>query len=197
MTRSHEGIGLGLSIVRSLVELHGGRIRAASDGPGRGAKFTVELPVLESSLAVMGSSTKATAAVPPTGGVELPKLNGIRVLVIDDQSFARDLLTAIFRRADAEVHSANSVREALEEFHAMSPDVVICDLAMPDEDGFAFVRAIRALPAAQTIPVIAVTAFGRPEDRRRALASGFDEYLKKPVEPFELAATVLRLAKRH
>ncbi len=196
MTRSHEGIGLGLSIVRSLVELHGGRIRAASDGAGHGAKFTVELPVLESSLAVKGSSTKTTTSVvPPSGGAELPKLNGVRVLVIDDQSFARDLLTAIFRRADAEVHAANSVREALEEFHAMAPDVVVCDLAMPDEDGFAFVRAIRALPAAQKIPVIAVTAFGRPEDRRRALASGFDEYLKKPVEPFELTATVLRLSK--
>ena len=197
MTRSHEGIGLGLSIVRSLVELHGGRIRAASGGSRTGATFTVELPVMESALAVKGGSLRTvTSAVPASGGAELPKLHGLRILVIDDQSFARDLLTAIFRRADAEVHAASSVREALEEFHAMSPDVVICDLAMPDEDGYAFVRAIRALPSAQHIPVIAVTAFGRPEDRRHALASGFDEYLKKPVEPFELTATVLRLSNR-
>lgn len=195
MTRSHGGIGLGLSIVRSLVELHGGRIRVASEGAGRGATFTVELPVIESAPAVKGDAQKANTPIARKPGVELPKLHGVRVLVIDDQEFTRDLVAAIFRRANAEAHVASSVREGLEQFRAMAPHVVICDLAMPEEDGFAFVRAVRALPApSNATPVIALTAFGRPEDRQHALAAGFDAYLKKPVDPEELASTVLRLS---
>ena len=192
-TRSHEGIGLGLSIVRSLVELHGGTIRAASEGVGRGAAFTVELPVIESA-AVADHIAKGPAQVAPAPGKELPVLLGLRVLVIDDQEFTRNLITAIFSRAEAEVHEASSVREGLETFEATSPDVVICDLAMPEEDGFAFLRAVRALPgSSNATPLIALTAFGRPEDRQHALAAGFDAYLKKPVDPEELASTVLRL----
>lgn len=195
-TRSHEGIGLGLSIVRSLVELHGGTIRAASDGLGRGATFTVELPVIESAADV-GHTAKGSAPVASAPGKKLPALRGVRVLVIDDQEYTRDLVTAIFRRADAGVHAASSVREGLEMFEATSPDVVICDLAMPGEDGFAFLRAVRALPASSNAtPVIALTAFGRPEDRHYALAAGFDAYLKKPVDPEELASTVLRLCAK-
>jgi PAS domain S-box-containing protein len=197
MTRSHEGIGLGLSIVRALVELHGGRIRAASEGVGRGATFTIELPVMESSLAVKGgTATSSTSVAPPAEGAGLPALDGVRVLVVDDQPFARDLVTAIFRRAKAEVRSASSVRDGLEQFHMLEPDVVVCDLAMPEEDGFVFIRTVRALESdARATPVIALTAFGRPEDRARALAAGFTAYLKKPVEPVELAMTVRMLAK--
>lgn len=194
ITRSHEGIGLGLSIVRSLVELHGGRIRAASEGSGRGATFTVDLPVMESALAVKGGATKADS-IAPRLEADLPKLNGVRVLVIDDQQLARDLLVAIFRRANADVYAASSVREGLEQVKVMTPDVVVCDLAMPDEDGFSFLRAVRALPASsKATPIVALTAFGRPEDRQQALAAGFDVYMKKPVDPEELASTVLRLS---
>ena len=198
ITRSHEGIGLGLSIVRSLVELHGGRIRVASEGAGRGATFTVELPFLESRSDVVGQAKKAQpsvpAASPSPSAPELPSLRGIRVLVIDDQEITRELISAIFRRAGAEVHVADSVREGLNEFAAMTPDVVVCDLAMPGEDGYAFVRAVRASrTAVKMTPVIALTAFGRPEDRQQALAAGFDAYLKKPVDPEELASTVLRV----
>ena len=198
MTRSHEGIGLGLSIVRSLVELHGGRIRAASEGAGRGATFTVELPVMESAPGDVVRPPKTDTAAPPVvEGAELPALHGVRVLLIDDQAFTRDLLAAIFRRAHADVHAASSVREGLKEFEATSPDVVVCDLAMPEEDGFAFLRAVRALrPSSNGTPIIALTAFGRPEDRLHALASGFDAYLKKPVDPEELASIVLRLSAR-
>ncbi|HEU4887736.1 MAG TPA: ATP-binding protein [Thermoanaerobaculia bacterium] len=198
MTRSHEGIGLGLSIVRSLVELHGGRVRVASDGVGLGASFTVEVPIIESEPAVKTSSRKTAAGMAARPeSQELPQLDGVRVLVIDDQAMARDLVTAIFRRAHAEVRAASSVREGLEQFQESTPDVVVCDLAMPNEDGFAFVRAVRALPAStKTIPIIALTAFGRPEDRQHALAAGFDAYLKKPVDPEELANTVLRLSVR-
>jgi len=194
MTRAHEGIGLGLSIVRSLVELHGGRIRAASEGPGRGATFTVELPVLEE--APSSRHLRPSANAPRSSGgpePDLPNLRDVSVLVIDDQEFTRDLVRAILRRANATVESARSVREGLACFHEMSPDVVVCDLAMPEEDGFAFIRALRALPS--LTPVIALTAFGRPEDRQNALAAGFDAYLKKPIEPRDLAATVLQLAK--
>ena len=195
MTRSHEGIGLGLSIVRSLVELHGGRIRAASDGAGRGATFTVELPFIESAPDGAGALKGNTPAVAPTPGTELPRLSGIRILVIDDQEFTRDVVSAISRRAGADVHTASSVREGLKQFEVTLPDVVICDVAMPEEDGFAFVRAVRALPTSSKVtPVIALTAFGRPEDRQYALAAGFDAYLKKPVDPEELASTVLRLS---
>ncbi len=193
MTRSHEGLGLGLSIVRSLVELHGGRIRAASDGAGRGATFTVEFPVMESTPAVKRIAPRAEAPFTSASPAKLPKLSGIHILVIDDQALTRDLVTAVFRRAKADVCVASSVREGLERFRSAKPDVVVCDLAMPEEDGYAFVRAIRALPApANTTPVIALTAFGRPEERRYALAAGFDEYLKKPIDPLDLASTVLR-----
>ncbi len=195
MTRSHEGIGLGLSIARSLVELHGGRIRAASEGSGKGAMFTVELPVADSSMAVDGGRPRSnTAVAPPETIPQLPALDGMSVLVIDDQALARDLVAAILRRAHADVRAVSSVRDGLREFGASPPDVVVCDLAMPEEDGFAFLRAVRAFPAStKATPIIALTAFGRPEDRQHALAAGFDEYLKKPVDPANLASTVLRL----
>jgi PAS domain S-box-containing protein len=195
MTRSHEGIGLGLSIVRSLVELHGGRIRAASDGMGKGAAFTVELPVLEAPARTRAGESQPPRVAMPSNAGGSHVLHGVRVLVIDDQDFTRDVVAAVFRHADAEVAAASSVREGVVEFNTMSPHVVVCDLAMPEEDGYAFLRTIRALPPpASTIPIIALTAFGRPEDRQHALAAGFDEYLKKPIDPAELTSAVLRFS---
>jgi len=194
-TRSHEGIGLGLSIVRSLVELHGGRIRAASEGMGKGATFTVELPVLEPV-----SSRSGTPAQQPRAETPLPEpgqavLRGVKILVIDDQAFTRDFVAAVFRRAEAEVVAAASVRQALAQFNDGAPDVVVCDLAMPEEDGYVFLRTVRALPPpASATPIVALTAFGRPEHRQHALAAGFDEYLKKPIDPAELTSAVLRFA---
>jgi PAS domain S-box-containing protein len=194
-TRSHEGIGLGLSIVRSLVELHGGRIRAASEGVGRGAAFTVDLPVHEATLETVTREASHPVSVAAASGMRLPVLRGLRVLVIDDQQFTREVVTAIFRGAGAKVSAASSVREGLEQFHTMIPDVVVCDVAMPEEDGFVFVRAVRALATeSKRTPVVALTAFGRPEDRQEAMDAGFDAFLNKPVDPVNLAATVLRLA---
>jgi PAS domain S-box-containing protein len=192
-TRAHEGIGLGLSIARSLVELHGGTIRAASEGADRGATFTVEFPILEASTAEEDSA----ASSPTTHASEFRSLlRGVRVLVIDDQEFTRDLLVAIFRRTSAEVFEAASVIDGLERFQSEPPDVVVCDLAMPGQDGFAFVEAVRGLPApANATPVVALTAFGRAEDREQTLAAGFSAYLRKPLDPEELATTVLRLAR--
>ena len=115
------------------------------------------------------------------------------VLVIDDHELSRDLVVGILRLTNAGVQATGSVREGLEHFQRMRPDVVICDLAMPEEDGFAFVRAVRALPSLNATPIIALTAFARPEDRQSALDAGFDAYMKKPVDPEELAQTVLSL----
>jgi CheY-like chemotaxis protein len=162
---------------------------------GRGATFTVELPVTEERPGIAPIECRSPVAVAPLPDGELPMLHGMTVLVIDDQEFTRDLLATIFRRTQAFVHTASSVGEGLEQFRVTSPDAVVCDIAMPEQDGYEFVRAVRALPGtARDTPIIALTAFGRPEDRLHALASGFNAYLKKPVDPQELASTVLRLA---
>lgn len=180
-TRAHTGIGLGLAIVRHLVELHGGRITAQSDGAGRGSMFTVELPAMRTR-----ESRPARAAEG-----DLPSLEGMTVLVIDDEAMTRDVIAAILRRAHANVIAAGSTRSALEALTDVRPHVILCDIAMPGEDGYAFLRIMRAHGSdAAHIPVIALTAFGRPEDREKALSSGFDAYLKKPVDPVVLAKAV-------
>ena len=195
-TRPHGGIGLGLAIVRSLVEMHGGRIRAGSDGRGRGATFVVELPVQEAAPAIAAAPMSERAVLPPAS-VSLPALNDVTVLVIDDQQFTRDVVGAILRRTGAAVETATSVREALQTFRKLQPDIVVCDIAMPEEDGYVFLREVRGRPdALRTTPILALTAFGRPDDRLHALDAGFDAYLKKPVDPAELAETVQRLTAR-
>ena len=181
-TRAHGGIGVGLAIVRYLVEMHGGTIVAESEGLGRGATFRVELPAMEA---------RDRAAAPPPSH-ELPALDGMSVLVVDDEPMTRDVVAAILRLCNASVMTAESAHEARLRVAERRPDVIICDIAMPGEDGYAFVRGLRATDA--RIPVVALTAFGRPEDRERALSSGFDAYLKKPVDPVTLATTVLGVA---
>ena len=193
-TRMHGGIGLGLSIVRSIVELHGGRVTAASEGKGRGSRFTVELPVLESEPAI--AARPESEPVPPDSVpiMDLPLLVGVVVLIVDDQAYTRDVAAAILRKSRATVHVAASVREGLEMLRNHEPDVVVCDIAMPEEDGYDFVRFVRALdPPTRDTPVVALTAYSRPHDRLQALNAGFDDYLKKPVEPLDLARTIRRL----
>jgi PAS domain S-box-containing protein len=197
-TRSHEGIGLGLSIARSLVELHGGTIRAQSDGFGLGATFTIEFPILEDTKAIEETSPGTADSLPPAPKSAIDqKLKDVRVLVIDDQQLTRDLLLAIFRRATATVSAASSVIDGLEQFRAETPDVVVCDIAMPGQDGFAFLEGVRSLESpANGTPLVALTAFGGPEDRERALSAGFDAYLRKPLDPEELTATIFRLVRK-
>jgi PAS domain S-box-containing protein len=195
-TRPHGGIGLGLAIVRSLVEMHGGRAIVASEGKGRGATFTIELPAMESAPVFVGKPAAERALLPnPT--LALPSLGGLQVLVIDDQQYTRDVVAAILRKSGAVVTTADSVREGLVQFRIGEPTVVVCDIAMPEEDGYVFLREVRSRPdAARDTPILALTAFGRPEDRIRALNAGFDAYMKKPVDPAELAECIQRLATR-
>ncbi len=178
-SRQHGGLGLGLAVVRHLVELHGGTVHVESTGLGRGATFAVELP-----LARLG---ERTAVVRGTEGAERV-LSGKRVLVVDDDEDARLVLAIMLRQSGAEVATASSVAQAFEIFAAERFDVVVSDIAMPGEDGYALIERLRKTSA---VPAIAVSAIATgAEDRERALAAGFTEFVRKPVDPTELAAIV-------
>jgi signal transduction histidine kinase len=207
-TRRHGGLGLGLSICRHLVELHGGTIDAQSEGEGKGAVFTVMLPLMppapEKPHPRRGEDAcGAGAAHGADGNGERgfkgkPVLAGLRVLVVDDEPDARRLLSAVLERCKAEVHAAASVAEALAALEARRPDVLLSDIGMPGEDGYSLIRRIRQLPPDRggSMPAAALTAFARAEDRQRALAAGFQAYISKPVEPEVLVSAVARLAGR-
>jgi CheY-like chemotaxis protein len=188
-TRPHGGLGLGLAITRHLVEAHGGSVEAASAGVGQGATFTVRLPALASGGAGAGSS-----AVGPSEPVELA---GIRVLVVDDHADGRNALGTILERAGASVAHAATSREAFASIGAFRPHVLVSDLALPDEDGFALVARVRSLPVEHggAIPAVAVTGHARAEEMARALTAGFQRHLAKPIDPSELANVVAQLAR--
>ncbi|MGA7615051.1 MAG: PAS domain S-box protein [Thermoanaerobaculia bacterium] len=195
-TRSYGGLGLGLAIVRHLVELHGGTVSASSEGEGKGATFTIELPIMAVQLAEALAGGEGTAEHEPESepGVEMPELDSMRVLVVDDEPDARKLISTVLERGGADVRSAPSAAEGLEAFRRWRPDVLVSDIAMPGEDGFALLKGIRE-NGGETIPAIALTAYGRPDDERRILEAGFDTYLRKPVEPTRLAWAVARFRK--
>jgi len=188
-TRSHSGLGLGLAIVRHLVELHGGSVEAFSDGPDCGAQFMVHLP--------LAPVTTADACVALTPGDVLPSvvLQGIRLLVVDDDPNTRELLVEALSVAGANVMSAESAVEALQLLEGdEGADVLISDIAMPGEDGLSLIRRVRARTGKTAqIPAIALTAFARAEDRAGALAAGYQMYLVKPVELMDLQAGVAQL----
>ncbi len=198
-TRRHGGMGLGLAIVRHLVELHGGTARAESAGEGQGATFTVLLPV-----APVYSVEPSEGRVHPASRDTLPnfdcpdRLDGMKILVVDDEPDTRAMLKAGLTRCGAEVTVAGSAAEALEALKAWAPEVLISDIGMPDEDGYALIKKVRALPAAEggRVPAIALTAYARAEDRMQALRSGYQMHVPKPVELAELAAIVASLSRR-
>ncbi|MCA1616283.1 MAG: GAF domain-containing protein [Acidobacteria bacterium] len=206
-TRTHGGLGLGLAIVRHLTELHGGTVRAESAGEGGGSTFRVTLPLLAMqsagpSRAAAEAAADATARGGPVGnGFQLecpPELDGLRVLIVEDDADSRDLLVAVLRQCRAEVLAVPGVAEALDAFDAWHPQVLISDIEMPGEDGYALIRQVRARPpeGGGRIPAAALTAYARAEDRMRALLAGFQIHVPKPVEPAELAAVVASLAGR-
>jgi signal transduction histidine kinase len=197
ITRSHGGLGLGLSIVRHLVELHGGSASVHSDGEGKGAAFTVRLPVRQ---AAAGPAESLDETIDTAAGVWSSQslLAGIKVLVVEDEDDTRELLAIALEQVGAQVTSVSSVAAALESLDRSPPDVLVSDLAMPDEDGFSFIRKVRSRPAGKggDVPAAALTAYVRTEDRVRALAAGFQKHLPKPIDPSDLIAAVASLAGR-
>jgi PAS domain S-box-containing protein len=200
-TRVHGGLGLGLAIVRQLVELHGGSVEAQSSGEGYGATFTVKLPItISKDLARYRAGAlqpEASAAMPVTPERHMG-LDGLRILIVDDEADASELLKIILGDWGAEVQSAGSAAEGLEALKRWSPDVLISDIEMPNEDGYSLIGKVRALPIKEggQTPAIALTAHVRAEDRLRALSSGFDAHVSKPMEMVELITVISSLARR-
>jgi signal transduction histidine kinase/ActR/RegA family two-component response regulator len=196
LTRSHGGLGLGLAIVRHLIELHGGRVRAESPGESQGATFTVELPVAVVQAVPSPSYVHPTASgdIPFTPS---PTLTGVHVLVVDDDADTLETVHAILTQCGAEIRMARSAAEALQMVESCPPHLLISDIGMPDEDGYTFIRKVRALGAngGGTIPAIALTAYARVEDRLKVLSAGFQMHVAKPIEPAELVAVVANLAE--
>jgi PAS domain S-box-containing protein len=198
-TRRQTGLGLGMAITKHLVELHGGTIRAESAGAGQGATFILKLPVMIVHNA--GHLPETTAEQlhtpdedhPPTA--ELARLDGIHVLVVDDELDARELLSAILTQSGAVVTAASGVADALDKLRSVKPDLLVSDIEMANEDGYSLIRKVRALEdeRGRRIPSIALTAHARSSDRLRALAEGFQMHMSKPVEPAELALAIANL----
>jgi len=196
-TRRQGGLGLGLSIVKQLVEMHGGGLRAKSPGEGKGATFTISLPI----MALHDSHESRRIEPKPATDQELEEpvapLEGVRVLGVDDEHDARELIRRILADCRAEVRVAGSVPEALSALRHFGPHLLLSDIGMPDQDGFELIRQVRASGVtAKTVPAVALTAFARAEDRRRALLAGFQVHVAKPVDPAELVATIASLLGR-
>lgn len=194
-TRRHGGLGLGLAIVKQLTELHGGTVRAKSPGEGQGATFVVSLPIAVVHE-VRAEKVRPKDQEPAEFDCSEQSLSGIRVLVVDDETDARRLVRRVLTDCGAEVAIAESVAEAVRLVETFGPHILVSDVGMPDEDGYDLIRRVRSRVAAKTLPAVALTAFARSEDRRRALLAGFQTHVPKPVDPAELVAVVASLVER-
>ena len=192
-SRAHGGLGIGLALVRHLVEMHGGTVEAHSDGDGHGSMFTIRVPTL---------GTRAVTHNPALPGVDASgatqaagALAGVSIIVVDDDKDARDLISTTLAYAGANVLTAGSMAEALSVLSAASPQALVSDIAMPNGTGYELIREIRRMPRLEKIPAIALTAFGRVEDRERALTAGFNYHITKPVDPHLLVRAVVTALK--
>jgi len=189
--RRHGGLGLGLALVRELVELHGGTVAVDSPGEERGSTFVVDLP----------AASRQSPGRPSVGGSDLPSLAGLRVLVVEDEADARELLSEVLSRCGAIVVAASSCEEALAAIHGSPPDrlpnVLVSDLGMPEEDGYHLIRSLRRLRPEEggRIPAVAVTGYANSDDRQRALAAGYRSHVAKPVDPRALVSAVADAAR--
>jgi CheY-like chemotaxis protein len=192
-TRIFGGLGLGLAVVRHLVELHGGAVSAESEGVGKGATFSVTLPLL--------TERKEPTHLTPGQDLVGPNvwsLDGLRVLVVDDEPEARLIIGTLIKRAGAEVKTCNSAGQGLATLLEWLPDVILSDIAMPEEDGYSFISKVRLLPVEQggETPAAALTAYAREEDRMQALAAGYQMHISKPIDASHLISMVATLAGR-
>jgi hypothetical protein len=194
-TRRHGGLGLGLSIVKHLVEMHGGTVQATSGGEGQGATFTVRLPVLAPRPELIAEPQRMRDV---ESFLALPGLKGLKVLLVDDEQMVREMVGTLLESREARVVSVGSAREALVALARELPDVLVSDIGMPVEDGYSLIRQVRSLPAESggRVPALALTAHARVEDRTRALLAGFHMHLPKPVVQHELLACIATLAGR-
>jgi PAS domain S-box-containing protein len=201
MTRKHSGLGLGLAIARHLVEMHGGTIEANSEGEGQGSTFTVSLPLLVVSTSEAIATDSANVATPDdlSAATNLVDLQGIRILVVDDEADARDMLRTLLEEFGADVITASSMRDALDVLSSpWKPDVLVSDIGMPGDDGYTLIKKVRALSPEQggTTPAIALTGYVGVEERTRALTEGYQMFVPKPVEVSELATLIASLIGR-
>jgi CheY-like chemotaxis protein len=185
-TRAHGGLGLGLAIVRHLVELHAGTVEAGSAGPGQGATFSVRLPLRSSRTAAVGDDQNQTAARPL-------QLEGISILVVDDEPDSREVLSELLRQYGADTRTASSAEEALSEIAHRPPQVLLSDIGMPSIDGFELVRRVRELIPESDMLAMALTGLGSSTDRKRAVDEGFQVCMVKPVDPDRLVEAIKQL----
>ncbi len=201
-SRKQGGLGLGLAIARRIVEMHGGTIRAESQGNGTGSTFTVELPLVGVRMAEAGSHI-AQVAHAATHGLaasleHAPRLDGLKILAVDDQRDTLDVIETILTRCGAEVQTCGDARSAVEVLRVWRPDLLVADIGLPEEDGYALIQRVRNLPPGQggNTAAVALTAYARVEDRLRTLSAGFQMHVPKPVEPLELVTILASLAGR-
>ncbi|MET0595140.1 MAG: ATP-binding protein, partial [Polyangiaceae bacterium] len=194
-TRRMGGLGLGLAIVRHIVELHGGRAAVASEGLGLGSTFSMTLPIAAVIPENVDRSVRTTSR--DLAATQAGALQGLRILLIDDDDDARDLISLVLSDAGAVVEAAGSAAEGFESFRARAPDVLVSDIGMPEEDGYSFIRRVRALPAntGGNVPAIALSAFASDRDRQHAITAGFTAHIAKPVDPEALVSIVASVAE--